>query len=98
MSSLVLTVCLVPFRSHLRLLRPIPTTTIHASMKWPLMSIRQRKLFFNEADLEELDIPLEAEADDQPSIVLICFVAMLLNPSSSLLSPLFSFIFPLTVE
>ncbi len=45
MSSLVLTVHLVLFRSHLRMLRLIPMTTIHASMKRPPMSIHLRNSF-----------------------------------------------------
>ncbi len=56
---------------------------------------------FNEADLEELNIPLEAEADDQPSTILIYSIATSpiasLNPSPCPLTPL-SFISPLTVE
>ncbi len=56
---------------------------------------------FNEADLEELNIPLEAEADDPPSAVLIYFVTTSLitlpNPPLCSLPPL-SFIFPSTVE
>ncbi len=49
------------------------------------------------ADSEELEIPLEAEADDQPSTVLIYSIAM-----SPILSPLpmppLSFIYPTTAE
>ncbi|MCP4603324.1 MAG: hypothetical protein GY847_22875 [Proteobacteria bacterium] len=59
------------------------------------------EILFNEADLEELDIPLEAEADDHPSIVLICFVTMLFTVSLNLLLcllPLLFFIFLSIVE
>ncbi len=52
---------------------------------------------FNEADLEELGILLEAEDDEQPSIVLINSIATSPIPSVSPL-PLLPVLFCLTIE